>query len=89
MTFAFASQGRTSHLGLQPDHGLVFKQEATEIAVIDRRGRALWRQTRRSLQDPIEWNGKDQKGNPIEVGQYLLRIVYPGQEPVYVPFIVG
>lgn len=88
MTFAFDALSQKTHLKATR-HGILFNEFATEILVIDRRGRVIRRQIRLAGESPLEWTGRDQSGRPIDKGQYLLRIDYPRADPIYVPFIIG
>jgi len=76
------------HVHKGPGNVLEFSPEAVDITLLDRRGKAVWRQLRRSAQEPLRWEGADQSGQKVETGHYILKILYPDMPPVYVPFVV-
>jgi len=87
MAPAYIPTNPSHHVRTHPGNVLEFRPEASDITLLDRRGKAVWRQLRREG-EPILWQGVDQMGNKVDNGHYVLRIQYPDQQPVYVPFIV-
>jgi hypothetical protein len=64
-----------------------FPLAAKEIAILDMRGRILWKKTNYQNRGPIRWNGIDTEGNPLETGDYVCKIVYVDGKASYVPFV--
>jgi hypothetical protein len=67
--------------------GLQFSPEAVEIVLLDRRGQVIWEKKRMEPMQPIQWDGVDLNGDPVTVGSYVCKITYPGQAPLYLPFV--
>ena len=88
MAPAYIPTDPSRHVRTHPGNVIEFHPEAVDICLLDRRGKAIWRQMRLSPQEPILWQGVDQMGQKVEKGQYVLRIRYPDIPPVYVPFLV-
>ncbi len=88
MAPAYIPTNPSEHVRARPGNVLEFSRAAVDISLLDRRGKPIWRQLRRSPEEPILWQGVDQMGQKVENGHYVLRIHYPDTPPVYVPFIV-
>ena len=69
------------------DAGLEFDPKATEVAILDRSGRAIWKMNREELSTPIRWNGSDFAGQMVQTGDYICKIVYPDEKVAYLPFV--
>ena len=88
MKFAVSLSDQKQHVLPAKDQGLKFNPGAREIAVFDRRGKTLWKKVRSAAEESICWDGVDLSGCSLLAGQHLLKICYPDQGPVYLPFIV-
>ena len=88
MSPSFLPIDSRKHVHKGPGNVLEFSPAAVDITLIDRRGRTIWQQKRLPETGPLVWEGKDQKGHKVEIGSYILKIIYPDIVPVYVPFIV-
>ena len=66
--------------------GLEFDPKAREVAILDRNGRAVWKQSA-TIKNPIRWNGSNTEGNMVQTGDYICRIVYPDDKITYMPFV--
>jgi hypothetical protein len=64
-----------------------FDPIATEVAILDRSGRAIWTKTKGQIPSPIRWEGIDAKGQAVETGDYICKIVYPNSKVAYLPFV--
>jgi flagellar hook assembly protein FlgD len=67
--------------------GLEFDSTATEVAILDRSGRAIWRKSKGEALVPIRWNGSDLEGQTVQTGDYICKIVYPDDKIAYLPFV--
>ena len=67
--------------------GLEFDPTATEVAILDRSGRAIWKQSAGEVPAPIRWNGHDLAGQVVQTGDYICKIVYPDDKIAYLPFV--
>ena len=67
--------------------GLEFDPTAREVAILDRNGRAIWKQMGSEVQSPIRWNGSNFEGKTVQTGDYIYRIVYPDDKIAYLPFV--
>jgi hypothetical protein len=80
------------HRGSKPfrrfgDSGLEFDPSATEVAILDRSGRAIWKKNKDEESSPIRWNGHDLAGQVVQTGDYICKIVYPDEKVAYLPFV--
>lgn len=66
---------------------LEFDMSATEVAILDRSGRAIWRKAKGENLAPIRWTGLDMTGQTVETGDYICKIVYPDAKVAYLPFV--
>ena len=64
-----------------------FDPTATEVAILDRSGRAVWKKTKGDAVLPIRWNGNDFAGQTVQTGDYICKIVYPNDRIAYLPFV--
>jgi hypothetical protein len=64
-----------------------FDPKATEVAILDRSGRAIWKKNKGETMSPIRWTGIDTTGNTVETGDYICKIVYPDEKVAYLPFV--
>ena len=60
---------------------------ATEVAILDRSGRAVWKKSKGEVPSPIRWNGSDFQGQMVQTGDYICKIVYPDDKIAYLPFV--
>ncbi len=67
--------------------GLEFDVKATEVAILDRSGRAIWKKSKGEVPSPIRWNGDDLAGQTVQTGDYICKIVYPNDKIAYLPFV--
>ena len=67
--------------------GLEFDPMATEVAILDRSGRAVWKKSKGEVPDPIRWSGDDLAGHTVQTGDYICKIVYPDAKIAYLPFV--
>ena len=67
--------------------GLEFDPTATEVAILDRSGRAIWKKSAGEAPEPIRWNGYDFAGQMVQTGDYICKIVYPDEKIAYLPFV--
>jgi len=67
--------------------GLEFDPTATEVAILDRSGRAIWKKSKGEAPSPIRWNGDDLAGQTVQTGDYICKIVYPDEKVAYLPFV--
>jgi len=67
--------------------GLEFDPTATEVAILDRSGRAIWKKNIGEVPSPIRWNGDDFTGQTVQTGDYICKIVYPNEKIAYLPFV--
>jgi len=67
--------------------GFEFDPTATEVAILDRSGRAVWKKSKGELPAPIRWNGNDFTGQMVQTGDYICKIVYPNDKIAYLPFV--
>ena len=67
--------------------GLEFDPTATEVAILDRSGHAVWKKTKGEALSPIRWNGDDLAGQMVQTGDYICKIVYPDEKIAYLPFV--
>ena len=78
---------RRNHIKSTHDNELICNSAATEIAILDRWGKAIWQKARGQSLEPLTWNGLDCYGDEVTAGSYLCKIVYPDNLVVYVPFV--
>ncbi len=64
-----------------------FDPTATEVAILDRSGRAVWKKSKGEIPAPIRWNGNDFAGQTVQTGDYICKIVYPNDKVAYLPFV--
>jgi hypothetical protein len=69
------------------ESGLEFDPTATEVAILDRSGRAIWKKSKGEMPSPIRWNGSDFQGQTVQTGDYICKIVYPDDKIAYLPFV--
>ncbi len=69
------------------DSGLEFDPKATEVAILDRSGRAIWKMRKEEVSAPIRWDGIDYAGQRVQTGDYICKIVYPDEKIAYLPFV--
>jgi hypothetical protein len=67
--------------------GLEFDPTATEVAILDRSGHAIWKKSKGEVPSPIRWNGDDFAGQTVQTGDYICKIVYPDEKVAYLPFV--
>jgi len=67
--------------------GLEFDPMATEVAILDRSGRPIWKKSKGEIASPIRWNGSDLAGQIVQTGDYVCKIVYPDDKIAYLPFV--
>jgi len=67
--------------------GVEFDPTATEVAILDRSGRAIWKKSKGDEVSPIRWNGSDFQGQMVQTGDYICKIVYPDEKVAYLPFV--
>jgi hypothetical protein len=75
------------HFRREEDNNFEFDPSATEVAIINDSGQAVWRKNKGEEMSPIRWNGNDERGERIETGDYICRIVYPNEKVAYLPFV--
>jgi hypothetical protein len=66
---------------------LEFDPTATEVAILDHSGRAIWKKSVGEVPAPIRWNGNDFAGQMVQTGDYICKIVYPNDKIAYLPFV--
>jgi hypothetical protein len=69
-------------------HSVVFDPLATEVSIIDRSGRSVWTKTNLETSKPIHWNCTDERGDTIQSGDYLCKMVYSDDKVSYLPFVI-
>ena len=79
---------RHGHIKSNLESSMIFNDEALEISILDRWGRAIWKEKREKSVEPLTWNGIDFFGCVATAGSYLCKIVYSDQQVVYVPFVL-
>ncbi len=79
---------RARHVIRRGDLGYEFHPRATEITILDQRGKSIWQLQRLEEAETLRWDGNDGQGNEMASGNYIFRIVYPDKEVVYVPFVL-
>ena len=84
MSFKTTPEKPMTRLG---KNGYAFHSAAAEITILDNRGRTLWQKRKWESAGPIRWNGVDSQGNPLELGEYLCKILYPDGQTIYLPFV--
>ncbi len=67
--------------------GFEFDPTATEVAILDRSGRAIWKKSRGETVLPIRWSGIDFEGQAVETGDYVCKLVYPDEKVASLPFV--
>ena len=67
--------------------GLEFDSTATEVAILDRSGHAVWKKSKGEAPSPIRWNGDDLAGQTVQTGDYICKIVYNDDKIAYLPFV--
>jgi hypothetical protein len=66
---------------------VIFDALATEVSILDRSGRAIWRKSHGEEPSPIRWDGIDAAGQAVQTGDYICKIVYPDEKVAYLPFV--
>ena len=69
------------------DAGLEFDPKATEVSILDRSGRAVWKTIKGETPTPIRWNGNDFAGQTVQTGDYICKISYSDDKVAYLPFV--
>jgi flagellar hook assembly protein FlgD len=69
------------------DSGLEFDSQATEVAILDRSGKAVWKSTKGEALEPLRWNGNDLAGQTVQTGDYICKISYADDKVAYLPFV--
>ena len=65
-----------------------FHELASEIAILNGRGRVVWRKQKSSTNERIRWRGIDSMGSPVDEGSYTCKILYSHlSQAVYLPFV--
>jgi len=66
-----------------------FDPNATQVAILDRSGRAIWQQSKEQepAASPIRWTGTNAQGQTVETGDYICKIVYKNEKVAYLPFV--
>ncbi len=67
--------------------GLEFDVTAAEVSILDRSGRAIWKQSRGEAPAPIRWDGNDLAGHTVQTGDYICKISYSDEKVAYLPFV--
>lgn len=67
--------------------GYEFDRSATEVAILDRSGRSVWKAAQGEDPAPIRWGGLNEAGQTVETGDYICKIVYPDNKVTYLPFV--
>jgi hypothetical protein len=67
--------------------GYQFHPGASEVEILDYRGRTLWRHRQWEGPSPIRWDGVDMYGNDVLTGDYLCKMTLPDNETHYIPFV--
>lgn len=66
---------------------LEFDPKAAEVSILDRTGRAIWKQTKGQAPAPIRWDGNDLSGQTVQTGDYICKISYADEKVAYLPFV--
>jgi len=69
------------------DSGLEFDPKASEVSILDRSGRSVWKQSKGVTPEPIRWNGIDFAGQTVQTGDYICKISYSDEKVAYLPFV--
>ena len=69
------------------DAGLEFDPKATEVAILDRSGKAIWKTNKGETPNPIRWDGHDLAGQTVQTGDYICKISYGDAKVAYLPFV--
>jgi hypothetical protein len=69
------------------DSGLEFDPKATEVAILDRSGKAIWKTSQGENLEPIRWDGHDLSGQTVHTGDYICKISYADDRVAYLPFV--
>ena len=75
------------HINTTGKNELVFDSFASEIVILDRWGKAIWKKARGESMCPILWDGVDRYGCKVPSGSLLCKIAYPDGQLIYVPFV--
>lgn len=67
--------------------GFEFDPAASEVAILDRAGHAIWKQAKGETPSPIRWTGISETGQVVETGDYICKIVYEDEKVSYLPFV--
>lgn len=67
--------------------GLEFDPKAAEVSILDRTGRAIWKQSKGVEPEPIRWDGNDLAGQTVQTGDYICKISYSDERIAYLPFV--
>ncbi len=79
---------RPGHIKSTLKSNVVFNNEALEVAILFRWGRAILRDKRKESIEPLSWDGIDFFGCVASAGSYLCKIIYADKLVVYVPFVL-
>jgi flagellar hook assembly protein FlgD len=69
------------------DSGLEFDPKATEVAILDRSGKPIWKTAKGDTPAPIRWDGSDFTGQTVQTGDYICKISYADDKVAYLPFV--
>ena len=75
------------HIKTTRENELIFDSFASEIVILDRLGKAIWKKSRGESMCPILWDGVDSFGCKVTSGSLLCKITYPDGQVIYVPFV--
>ena len=75
------------HFSRYGNTGFEFDPTATEVVIMDRTGRPIWKKTKTDPNVPIRWTGMDSLGQTVQTGDYICKIVYPDSKTAYLPFV--
>jgi len=64
-----------------------FDPKATEVSILDRSGKSIWKKNKGETPAPIRWDGIDTQGKVVQSGDYICKIVYPNDKIAYLPFV--
>ena len=80
-------KARPVHFTRFGNTGYEFDPLATEVAILDRSGHAIWKKSKGEAPAPIRWTGQNTAGQTIQTGDYICKIVYPDDHVDYLPFV--
>lgn len=87
MGTSFERNARPVHYSRFGNTGFEFDARATEVVILDRSGRPIWKKARGQAPSPIRWTGIDAMGQTVETGDYICKISYPNEQVTYLPFV--